>query len=210
MSQKRFGRRFALASLAWIGAAISAPHLKAESQTPARLVADFHTSLLAVMRTSDMLGFDGRYARLKPSIEDSFHLPIMTQIATGRFWRKASPEQKTQLIQAFGNVSVGTYANRFSGYSGQSFQTKITREGPQKTILVDTVLKNPSDRDVAITYVCREIKGVWRIIDVLLGTGISELAVRRSEYRRILKSDGIDGLISTLKGKAQDLRSADD
>ena len=83
------------------------------------------------------------------------------------------------------------------------------REGPQKTMLVDTVLKNPSDTDVAFTYVCREIKGAWRIIDVLLGTGISELAVRRSEYRQILRADGIDGLISILKGKARDLRSSD-
>ena len=208
MTRRLLSRRFTLAGLAGAAVAISAPHLPAGSRTPATLVANFHTTLLAVMRASDMLGFDGRYARLKPVIEDSFHLTIMTQIATGRFWHEASPEQKTQLVQVFGNVSVGTYANRFSGYSGQSFQTKVTREGPQKTILVDTVLKNPSDKDVAITYVCREIRGAWRIIDVLLSTGISELAVRRSEYRRVLKSDGIDGLISTLKRKARNLRSA--
>ena len=59
-----------------------------------------------------------------------------------------------------------------------------------------------------LTYVTRLIKGTWRIIDVLLDTGISELAVRRSEYRRILKSKGIDGLISILDGKAAALRKA--
>jgi ABC-type transporter MlaC component len=35
-----------------------------------------------------------------------------------------------------------------------------------------------------------------------LGPGISELAVRRSEYRRILKNSGIDGLISILNSKS--------
>ena len=208
MIQKRFDRRFALVGLAGIAATIAAPRLSASSPSPANLVSEFHASLLAVMRTADTIGFHSRYARLKPSIEGSFHLPTMVQIATGSFWRKASPVQQEQLIKVFSDVSVGTYASRFSGFSGQSFQTKLTREGPQKTMLVDTVLKNPSDTDVALTYVCREIKGAWRIIDVLLDTGISELAVRRSEYRRILKSDGIDGLIATLKRKARDLRSS--
>ena len=109
---------------------------------PTKMIDDFHESLLEVMRAADTLGFSGRYAHLKPSIEDSFHLPIMAQIATGSFWRKASPRQQAQLIQVFSDVSVGTYANRFSGFSGQSFQIKVTREGPQKTMLVDTVLKN--------------------------------------------------------------------
>tara|TARA_B100002051_G_C16714195_1_gene628397 strand:+ start:1276 stop:1905 length:630 start_codon:yes stop_codon:yes gene_type:complete len=209
MTLKLFSRRFALAGLAGAAAAISAPRLPAESRMPTKMIDEFHESLLAVMRAADTLGFNGRYAHLKPSIEDSFHLPIMAQIATGSFWRKASPGQQAQLIQVFSDVSVGTYANRFSGFSGQSFQTKVTREGPQKTMLVDTVLRNPSGRDVDLTYVCRKIKGTWRIIDVLLGPGISEMAVRRSEYRRILKSDGIDGLIATLKRKARDLRSSD-
>ncbi len=209
MTLKLFSRRFALAGLAGAAAAISAPRLPAESRMPTKMIDEFHESLLAVMRAADTLGFNGRYAHLKPSIEDSFHLPIMAQIATGSFWRKASPGQQAQLIQVFSDVSVGTYANRFSGFSGQSFQTKVTREGPQKTMLVDTVLRNPSGRDVDLTYVCRKIKETWRIIDVLLGPGISEMAVRRSEYRRILKSDGIDGLIATLKRKARDLRSSD-
>ena len=208
MTQDLIGRRIALAGLAGVVAALTTFKLPADSRAPARLVDEFHASLLAVMRAAKTLGFNGRYARLKPSIEASFHLPAMAQIASGSFWRKASPDQQAQLIQVFSEVSFGTYAQRFSGFSGQSFQTIVTREGPQQTMLVDTVLKNPSDPDVALTYVCREIKGTWRIIDVLLDTGISELAVRRSEYRRILKSDGIDGLIATLKRKARDLRSS--
>ena len=208
MIQNFICRRLALAGLAGLVAALATSRLPADSRAPARLVNEFHASLLGVMRAAKTLGFNGRYARLKPTIEASFHLPVMAQIASGSFWRKASPDQQAQLIQVFSDVSFGTYAQRFSGFSGQSFQTKATREGPQKTMLVDTILKNPSNTDVTLTYVCREIKGAWRIIDVLLDTGISELAVRRSEYRRILKSDGFDGLIATLKRKARDLRSS--
>ena len=47
--------------------------------------------------------------------------------------------------------------------------------------------------------------GAWRIVDVLLDSSISELAVRRSEYARVLRKDGIDGLIATLGEKADAL-----
>ena len=40
---------------------------------------------------------------------------------------------------------------------------------------------------------------------MLLDAGISELAVRRSEYRRVLKTGGVDGLIETLNRKADQL-----
>jgi ABC-type transporter MlaC component len=39
----------------------------------------------------------------------------------------------------------------------------------------------------------------------LLDNTISELAVRRSEYRRVLKRDGIDGLIAILEAKTRNL-----
>ena len=56
-----------------------------------------------------------------------------------------------------------------------------------------------------LIYVTRKIKGEWRIIDVLVDSGISQLAVRRSEYRRVLRTKGIDGLIDTLNAKADQL-----
>ena len=96
MTRKLSSRRFALAGLAAAAASIFALRLPAENRMPAKIVDEFHKTLIAVMRDADTLGFNGRYARLKPSIEDSFHLPIMTQIATGSFWRKASPAQQAQ------------------------------------------------------------------------------------------------------------------
>ena len=104
-------------------------------------------------------------------------------------------------------LSISTYASQFDGYSGQSFETQGQKPGPQKTVLVKTRIIDPGSDPIDLTYVTREIKGRWRIIDVLLDTGISELAVRRSEYSRILKTRGVDGLIDALNSKATQLLS---
>ena len=43
----------------------------------------------------------------------------------------------------------------------------------------------------------------WLISDIYLDGAISEVATRRSEFAAILKTEGIDGLISALNRKAE-------
>ena len=43
------------------------------------------------------------------------------------------------------------------------------------------------------------------IVDILLDNSISQLAVRRSEYRRLLGKKGVDGLIAALNGMSDEL-----
>ncbi len=186
--------------------ALVTPPAKAETDGgPAGVVIAFHDTLLGVMKNAEALGVKGRYEKLARRIEQSFHLALMAQVSTGSHWRKATKAQTDKLVAAFSYLSISTYASQFDGYSGQSFETQGEKPGPQKTVLVKTQIIDPGSDPVDLTYVTREIKGRWRIIDVLLDTGISELAVRRSEYRRILKTGGIDGLIRTLNAKADQL-----
>ncbi len=173
--------------------------------SPSDIVTAFHESLLGVMKEAKTLGVKGRFEKLASPLKQNFHFRLMTQVAAGSYWRKSGPAQIDRLVDAFTRLSISTYASRFDGYSGQSFETEGEKPGPQKTILVKTRIIDPGSDPVDLTYVTRKIKGEWRIIDVLLDTGISELAVRRSEYRRVLKTGGIDGLIDTLNRKADQL-----
>ncbi len=178
----------------------------AAQEDPARTVIQrFQQSLLAVMKEAKTLGVTGRYQRLQPRIEEAFHLPLMIRVATGSFWRKADEEQQARLVAAFKRLSISTYANRFDGYSGQVFEIADQRPGPQKTVLVKTRIVSPGDSPARLTYVVKEFEGQWRIVDILLDNDISELAVRRSEYSRLLKKNGVDALIATLNDKADGL-----
>ena len=190
--------------------ALAAPQVSAGTDTgtdtkPARIVTAFHDTLLGVMKNAEALGVKGRYEKLAPRIEQSFHLALMARISAGASWRKATEAQTDKLVAAFSRFSISTYASQFDGWSGQSFETQGQKPGPQETILVKTRIIDPGFDPVDLTYVTHKIKGEWRIIDVLLDAGISELAVRRSEYRRVLKAGGVDGLIETLNRKADQL-----
>jgi phospholipid transport system substrate-binding protein len=172
---------------------------------PGQVVAAFHEALLGVMKDAKGLGIKGRYDKLKPTIEQSFHLPLMIQVAASSYWQKADPGQVKSLIEAFTRLSVSTYASQFNGYSGERFESLGEQPGPQNTTLVKTRIVKASGSNVEITYVMRQTKGEWRIVDVLVDKGISELAVKRSEYRNVLQQDGVDGLVLTLNAKASQL-----
>ncbi|MCH7831347.1 MAG: ABC transporter substrate-binding protein [Proteobacteria bacterium] len=182
-----------------------APSAGWAQSSPSDIVTAFHESLLGVMKEAKTLGVKGRFEKLASPLKQNFHFRLMTQVAAGSYWRKSGPAQIDRLVDAFTRLSISTYASRFDGYSDQSFETEGEKPGPQKTILVKTRIIDPGSDPVNLTYVTRKIKGEWRIIDVLLDVGISELAVRRSEYRRVLKIGGIEGLIETLNRKADQL-----
>ncbi|MGI9431564.1 MAG: ABC transporter substrate-binding protein, partial [Myxococcota bacterium] len=46
-----------------------------------------------------------------------------------------------------------------------------------------------------------DAEGAWRIIDVFLNGTVSELALRRSEYSSVIRSDGYEALRDGLREK---------
>ena len=181
------------------------PAVQAAEMTSSEVVERFQASLLEVMKEAETLTIQQRYARLRPSVEKSFHLPLMIQIAAASHWKESTTSERRQLVNAFRRMSISTLATLFDGFSGEKFKLIDEKPGPQKTTLVVTKLIKPDQSSIEISYVTRPFKNEWRIIDVILDRGISELMVRRSEYRLILKNKGVSGLIAILNGKAEEL-----
>ena len=178
---------------------------EAFAASPGEIVERFQATLLEVMKEAKTLSIQQRYSRLRPSVEKSFHVPLMAQIASGGYWKKATRDERQQLVNAFRRMSISTLATLFDGYSGEVFKLMDEKPGPRNTTLVRTKLIKADKSTVDIAYVTRPFKDGWRIIDVILDNGISELMVRRSEYSRVLKNKGFKGLISLLNGKADEL-----
>ena len=202
---RRFLAAAVAAQFAFVFALFAPSPVLAQGGAPNAVVDEFHASLLAVMKEGPALGHAGRARRLQPEVARAFHLPVMIQVATGTFWRQANPAQQDALVAAFTRFSTATYAKNFKKYAGERFETVAERAGPQNTTLVDTRLVKSDGAAVEITYVMKKGADAWKVVDVILDKGISELALRRSEFSRQLKDSGIDSLIATLDRKADEL-----
>lgn len=176
---------------------------------PAATLDAFYDVLLAVMKDGPKLGFAGRREKLAPVIHQAFDLPLMTQLVVGLQWQGIAPSDQQQLVAAFSDFSIASYASQFDDYSGESFEVdRKTDPAPANDLIVHTKLKQPHDKPVQLDYLLRSEQGNWRIIDVYLSGTVSQLAARRSEFSSVLRQDGVSGLVALLKQRTAQLATS--
>jgi phospholipid transport system substrate-binding protein len=173
------------------------------------VVNRLHDALLATMKSAATVKFQGRSDALAPILTEVFNLPVMARVAVGPGWKDLTEDQQRRFTDAFTRMTIATYANRFDGYAGETFQTLPEAQPQQSGFMVQTRLKRTDGQPpVVLNYLTRQEKdGGYRIIDVYLSGSISELATRRSEYSAILKRDGVDKLIEGVESRVKALSS---
>ncbi|HQR53285.1 MAG TPA: ABC transporter substrate-binding protein [Burkholderiales bacterium] len=184
---------------------LASPAQAADVDPAAVPIRAFYDALLEVMKQADKLGVRGRYDKLNPVIRKTFDLDAMTRIAIGPEWTSIAPDQQKALIDAFSRMTIATYANRFNGYSGESFEIDPEVLSRATGRVVRTRILRPKDEPVTLNYLMRESGGAWKIVDIYLSGTISELATKRSEFGAILKSGGPSALIESLREQADKL-----
>lgn len=177
----------------------------AQEAGPSAVVAAFQDRLLATMKEGRALGFEGRYQRLLPAMEDAFDLPQMARIVVGARWAKMSEDEQKQVVDLFREFSVSTYASEFSEFGGERFEVGGEQVQAGLGTIVETRLILTDRSPIALNYLLRQTPVGWRIVDVYLAGTISELARRRDEFGSIIRNQGVDGLIALLKRKNQEL-----
>jgi phospholipid transport system substrate-binding protein len=179
--------------------------LGAQEAEPSAVVSTFQDRLLATMKEGRALGFEGRYQRLLPAMEDAFDLPQMARIVVGARWTKMSEAEQKQVVDLFREFSVSTYASEFSDFGGERFEIGGEQVQAGVGTIVETRLILTEGSPIALNYLLRQTPAGWRIVDIYLAGTISELARRRDEFASIIRNQGVDGLIALLKRKNQEL-----
>ena len=198
-------------ALALVAAALAAAPSGAQAQaapaaTPTATVQALCDALISAMKQGPALGFAGRRQLLEPEIRRAIDLPLMTRLVLGPPWRTLTPDLQRQLVDAFSDYSISTYANRFSGYSGEQFSVDPAPTRLESgDVIVHTKLVTKDPDPVRLDYLMRSSGGAWKIIDVYLSGTISELAARRSEFSAVLRQGGAAALVETLRKKAAEL-----
>lgn len=177
------------------------PPAAAAEEAPSDIVGRLNAVLMEVMQQADELGFSGRYDRLAPVLSEAFNFSLMARVSVGRHWRKLENSDRDRLVDAFGRMSIATFAARFDGYSGERFEVLGEKPAPRKAILVRNRLIKSDGEAVEINYLLKTAEGRWRVVDVFLDAKYSELAMKRSEYGSVIKNAGFDELIRRLNEK---------
>lgn len=194
-------------------AADPAPSPAAEASSDAATRAPIerlYATLLEVMQQADELGFDGRYAKLEPVVNETYDLEFMASRVVGRQYQRLAPEEQALWLKTFGQLTISTYADRFDGFDGERLEIGAVEESAGGTRIVRTVLYPSDDEPVQLDYRMRNTAAGWRIVDVYLSGTVSELALRRSDYSGVLRSDGFEALQTAVAAKIAEAEAGTD
>ena len=178
----------------------------AQEQAPDALVKSVTLEVVGIIQKDIK---DGDRRKLVSLIEEKvlphFNFNAMTSSAVGRNWDKATPEQKSRLVDEFKTLLVRTYASSLAAYSNQRFDFRPLRAKPTDTdVTVNVRVLQSGSEPVQIDYDMEKRPNGWKVWDVRVA-GISLVANYRTEFDNQVRQGGIDGLIKTLQAKNKTL-----
>jgi len=177
-----------------------------ESADAARAVIDsLHNTLFAVANES-ALSYDQRFDQLAPVVDASYDFAYIGRFILRRAWADFDEVQREKFISAFRRLSVANYASRFAEIDDQALVVTGVRPATGQRMQVDARLQL-DDRDITLSYTLNagsDDSERWTIVNVI-ADGVSDLALRRAEYSRVLKKKGFDGLLDHIDGQIANL-----
>ena len=195
----------AVTALALFGAM---PSMAAAPTPPDAMVKGTIDDVLTVMREQK----DRRALRqvAEEKILPHFDFREMTQLAVGRAWSQATPDQQQSLENGFRSLLVNTWTNALSQAALDNRVVDVLPIPPRfgnNDVTVKTLIRKSGQQPVSIDYRLASGPDGWKIYDVTVET-ISLVTTYRSSFADEIKRGGITGLIRALEDKNRTLASS--
>ncbi|PLY58656.1 hypothetical protein HBH1_03156 [Herbaspirillum sp. BH-1] len=204
---KMLAKLFAIAAIAV--PALSFSGAASAQEAPDALVKRISSEVLDTAKNDKDIqaGNNGRIMQLvEQKILPYVDFERMTQLAAGRYWRQATPEQQKQLITQFRSLLVFTYSGALSQVRDQKIEFKPLRAAPGDTeVEVNSqVISSRGGEPIQMSYRLEKKADGWKLYDVnVLGAWLVE--AYRGTFSSEISKGGIDGLIKALSDKNQQL-----
>ncbi len=128
-----------------------------------------------------------------------FDFVRMSQLVLGKYWRRATPEQKAAFVREFRELLIRTYATALLNYAGQDIVYLPVRAGKDvRKVTVNTQVREVGAPAIPIDYRLRLSDNGWKVYDVSIDN-ISLVSNYRSSFASQIRRYKLDGLISKLE-----------
>ena len=171
---------------------------------PDEMVKTAATGVTTVLKSDPAIL--GNPAKLKELIENkllpNFNFQRMTQLAMGRNWAKASPEQQTALTKEFQTLLVRTYSGALAGFRNNTIDYKPLRMAAgDSDVTVKTVVNQANGQGIPIDYSLEKAAdGNWKAYDIIVA-GVSLVTNYRDEFNTVIRDQSVDALVKQLQAK---------
>lgn len=124
-------------------------------------------------------------------------LDRISGLVLGRYWKRASEDEQQAFKQAFKQMLVRTYATALTNLNDWELIHLPSRAGKKPNQTTVRTRIETDAQPIEINYRMRNAGQGWKVYDVQI-EGISLVTNYRSTFKRIIRTSGINGLISHL------------
>jgi phospholipid transport system substrate-binding protein len=151
--------------------ALALPALAQEA--PDAMVKRIASETIQLIKSDPKLAA-GDPARVREVIETkllpNFDFTRMTQLAMGRNWARATPEQQQRLTAEFQTLLVRTYSNALTQYRDETIDVKPLRaDASAGEVTVRSEVVRAGRPPVQIDYSMAKTPQGWKAYDVIVG-----------------------------------------
>jgi len=134
----------------------------------------------------------------------SVEVDAIKRFVLGKYWRRASAEEKAEYRVLFEDYIVATYAGRIDGYGGETLKLGTARLERPGLALVSSQVMRLEGPPVAVDWRLHHSKDGWRVIDIVI-QGISLAITQRAEFSSVIRDSGgrVEGLLAKLRQAVQ-------
>jgi phospholipid transport system substrate-binding protein len=175
-----------------------------QDDTPRGVVTELHEGLVRLAADNAAATVSERFETLAPLIRATHNLPYIAAVTIRPEWPKLSEEQRARFVDAFERLSIMTYAARFENIGPGTFRIEGTSDAGGGRVQVSAAIVRADQDDIPMDYVLQRRDGAWKIVNII-ADGVSDLALKRAEYQRILNDGSIDDLIRHVLDQAAQL-----
>ncbi|MGD2118161.1 MAG: ABC transporter substrate-binding protein [Chromatiales bacterium] len=190
--------RFLASLLAFVMITVNAAEL-----TPAQKVIEGTSNeiKLVLNRDRDLLKSDPAYVyqMVDEILVPRFDLDRISGLVLGRYWKRANDDQKTRFQHEFKRMLIRTYATAFNELDNWEMKFLASRVNEAGTsAVVRTQITRNGAPPIDVDYSMRQRDGDWKVFDVRI-EGMSLVTNYRSSFKRLMRTEGMDGLITHLQ-----------
>jgi phospholipid transport system substrate-binding protein len=187
------------------GDAVSAPQI-AQARAPLPEAGTFISSLAsdAIAGMADKtMSLEDRTARFRTLLTGHFDVPEIAKFVLGRYWRVATPDERTEYTKLFEDYIVNIYAARFQEYNGEQLKVNSAVKDDDGAF-VSSAITRPTGAPVKVDWKLRSAAPSFKIVDVMV-EGVSMSVTQRDDFAAAIQAHGgkVAGLIEMLKQKVQ-------
>ena len=142
--------------------------------------------------------------KLENIVTKAVDLDGMAKSALGKTWSETPPAKQKKFLEAFKSRFRKATGEQLDQYRSTSIKYFPERTEDDDTIVPTEVLVK--GEPTHIDYRMRQHNGTWRIEDIIVDD-VSTVENYRSSFNRIIKKEGMDGLIARLNGSGKVVES---